>query len=157
MVDTHVPIDVIGDAKGSSHKKTPWNPSEFELWVEHGVVWDLKQIMIMGFIDYASIAPYFKSTLAFRANTGMFKGSPFSLSDFPVYGYMGPPYIGWIFSALHMLTYLPTAWSLEKRLAALVVRPGPRTGGGGSVDKRPAGRRGRSRPRARSTGAWRMF
>ena len=91
--------------------KTPWNPAQFELWVERGVVWDLKQMQILGFIDYSSIHEYFRPT-KFTANSSMFTGSPFSLKDFPVYGFLGAYYSALIFTALHMINLIPTAWEL---------------------------------------------
>jgi hypothetical protein len=110
-------------------RNTPWNPSNFELWVEHGVVWDLKQTTILGFIDHASIEQYFKPT-QFQPNTSIFIGSPYSLRDFPVYGFMGAYYTALIFSALHMLPYITNAWGLFRAQGLTNGAPAPPAGAG---------------------------
>jgi hypothetical protein len=97
--------------KPSGSSSAPWNPTQFQLWVEHGVVWDLKQNQILGFVDYPSILQYFAPTV-FKPNTYIFVGSPYSLTDFPVYGFMGVYYTALIFSALPMLSHLANAWGL---------------------------------------------
>jgi hypothetical protein len=96
--------------------RDPWNPTDYELWVENGVVWDLQRSWILGFIDYPSIAPYFAQT-TFVAAPQIFAGAPFSLNDFPTYGFQlrltsgqVVPYSYYIFSSLSMLSYLPNAW-----------------------------------------------
>lgn len=89
---------------------SPWDPTEYELWVESGVVWDLKRTWILGFIDYGSIAPYFAATPC-RSEGALLSGAPFSKHDFPIYGYMSAPYnVNYLFSALSMLPYVPTLW-----------------------------------------------
>lgn len=95
--------------------KGPWDPTDYELWVENGVVWDLMRTWILGFIDYPSIAAYFGPT-PYRATPQLFAGAPFSINDFPVYGFQiyasgrvipGSYYIG---SAISMLGYTLNAW-----------------------------------------------
>jgi hypothetical protein len=102
---------------GINHVRGPWNPTNYELWVENGVVWDLQRTWILGFIDYASIGPYFAQT-SYLATPQIFAGSPFSMTDFPVYGFqlrLGSgqvvPGSYFIFSAISMLSYVPNAWS----------------------------------------------
>jgi hypothetical protein len=95
----------------STSSSAPWNPSQFQLWVERGVLWDLKQNQILGFIDYPSIEQYFSPTI-FKPNKDMFIGSPFSIHDFPVYGAMGAYYSALVFSALHMVPYITDCWDL---------------------------------------------
>ncbi|HZS60348.1 MAG TPA: hypothetical protein VFA43_13830 [Gemmatimonadaceae bacterium] len=95
----------------------PWNPTNYELWVENGVIWDLQRTWILGFTDYPSIAQYFSQTI-FVAAPQIFTGAPFSLNDFPVYGFQyrlsgGQTVPGsyYIFSSLSMLSYIPNAWT----------------------------------------------
>ena len=95
--------------------KGPWDPTDYELWVENGVVWDLQRTWILGFIDFPSIGTYFGPT-SYRATPQIFAGAPFSLNDFPVYGFQLYAYgrvipgSYYIFSALSMLPYIPNVW-----------------------------------------------
>jgi hypothetical protein len=118
--------------------QTPWNPSEYQLWVERGVVWDLKQTQVLGFIDYAAIQPYFAPT-KFKPNKEMFTGSPFSLNDFPVYGYLGAYYSALVFSALHMLSYIPDAWNLFRSQGLTNGTTAPPAGAGPAASARDMG------------------
>lgn len=93
----------------------PWDPTDYELWVENGVIWDLQRTWILGFLDFQSIGAYFAAT-PYNATPQIFTGAPFSLTDFPVYGFQ--LYIGgevrpgsyYIMSAISMLSYIPNAW-----------------------------------------------
>lgn len=93
----------------------PWDPTDYELWVENGVVWDLVRTWILGFIDYPSIGAYFAPT-SYGATPQIFTGAPFSLTDFPVYGFKilsqnrVIPFSYYICSAISMLGYIPNAW-----------------------------------------------
>jgi hypothetical protein len=101
---------------GELHRhKGPWDPTDYELWVENGVVWDLMRSWILGFIDYPSIGPYFAQT-PLNPTPQMLAGGPFSMNDFPVYGFQllvdgqVRPGSYYIFSALSMLAYIPNVW-----------------------------------------------
>jgi len=98
------------------HRRGPWNPTDYELWVENGVVWDLQRTWILGFIDYPSIGQYFGQT-PYAATPQIFTGAPFSMTDFPVYGFqirLGSgqviPGSHYILSAIPMVSYIPNAW-----------------------------------------------
>jgi len=134
-----IPIVDVPNTSDPKPKPKPWNPSQFELWVEDGVVWDLKTLTVMGFIDYSSIAPYFAPT-PFKANKTMFGGSPFSLTDFPTYGlWDDDPAMGWIFSALNMLSFLPTAWYLFRGQGLTNGKTSPPGGAGPAASAKDMG------------------